>query len=202
VIEWNELLQATIPPGITIASPRYYAMLHVAMFDAINAINGSYSPFRAKIDAPLGASTDAAAAQAGRDILVSLIPASQATYDAALAARLATLPAGPANQGVRVGQAVARQIILWRRTDGTNAPRPTYVLPPFPGLWQPTPPAFAPAGFTLITPPYPSHSGNMACAGASAARALALGHGTDDIAFTVTWFGLPATDTTPATPDV
>ena len=143
VIEWNALLQATIPPGITIASPRYYSMMHVAMFDAINSIEGSHSPFRVQIDAPVGASTDAAAAQAAHDILVSLIPTSKPAYDLALAARLATLPSGPANQGVRVGQTVANRIIAWRKADGSAVTPPRYVLPPFPGLWQPTPPAFA-----------------------------------------------------------
>jgi hypothetical protein len=47
-----------------------------------------------------------------------------------------------------------------------------------------------PAWTTLIgTPPYPSYPGNMACVGASAARALRLAFGTNDIPFTVVWFG-------------
>jgi hypothetical protein len=41
----------------------------------------------------------------------------------------------------------------------------------------------------LTTPTYPSHPGNMACVGASAARALALTYGTDDVAFTALWQG-------------
>ncbi len=82
------------------------------------------------------------------DILVSLIPTSKTAYDVTLAARLTTLPAVPASQGVRVGQTVANRIIAWRKADGSAVTPPRYVLPPLPGLWQPTPPAFAKAGFT------------------------------------------------------
>jgi hypothetical protein len=39
----------------------------------------------------------------------------------------------------------------------------------------------------ITTPPYPSYAGNMASIGASAARALQLAFGTNDIAVTATW---------------
>jgi hypothetical protein len=39
----------------------------------------------------------------------------------------------------------------------------------------------------ITTPPYPSYAGNMACIGASAARALQLAFGTNDIPVTATW---------------
>lgn len=42
----------------------------------------------------------------------------------------------------------------------------------------------------LTTPPYPSYAGNMACIGASTARALALYFGTNDIPVTIQWTGL------------
>jgi hypothetical protein len=45
----------------------------------------------------------------------------------------------------------------------------------------------------LTTPPYPSHSSNMTCIGASAARALADVFGTDEKSFTATWYGSDAT---------
>jgi hypothetical protein len=41
----------------------------------------------------------------------------------------------------------------------------------------------------LTTPPYPSHAGNMACVSASAARAMKLMYGSDEMAFTLTWLG-------------
>ena len=46
-----------------------------------------------------------------------------------------------------VGGKVAQEILKWRDNDGSKAPAPEYVLPPLPGLWQPTPPAFQPPSF-------------------------------------------------------
>ena len=54
----------------------------------------------------------------------------------------------------------------------------------------------------ITTPAYPSYAGNMAAVGMSAATALGLALGTDDVPFTVLWRGSLATPTTPAQPDV
>ena len=111
VLEWNQLLQETIGPTPPFLSTRAYAMLHVAMFDAVNSIDNSYTRYHARVAAPRGASPDAAAAQAAHDILVALFPASAATYDEALAERLATMEGWRARQGARVGKAIARRIL-------------------------------------------------------------------------------------------
>jgi hypothetical protein len=77
VVEWNQLLQTNIT-GLPIGQPRSYAMLHVAMADAVIAVRGRYEPFHAHVKAPEDASAEAAAAQAGHDVLVALFPAAQA----------------------------------------------------------------------------------------------------------------------------
>jgi hypothetical protein len=139
IIEWNQLLQANMPataPNPLI--PRYYAMMHIAMFDAVNAIERQYTPYHARLHAHPGASAEAAAAQAARDVLTTLIPAAQGTFDAALQARLANIPSWRRAAGVAIGQRTASAIIGWRANDGTAAPSPAWSLPPFPGLWQPT----------------------------------------------------------------
>jgi hypothetical protein len=151
VIQWNRLGQAQYGPG---ASPiqRTLSILHIAMFDAINSIERVYTPYRIDVKASSGASAEAAAAQAGHDVLSALFPAQQATYDAALAAQLDGIPPGRARQGVTIGRMAAAAILEWRQNDGwpaVIAPDPTYVLPPFPGLWQPTPPANSFATFTF-----------------------------------------------------
>ena len=51
VIEWNQILQDTIPGTAGLQSPRYYAMMHIAMFDAVNAIERDYSPYRVLVKA-------------------------------------------------------------------------------------------------------------------------------------------------------
>jgi hypothetical protein len=148
IVEWNALLQSTLPASAGLQAFRFYAMLHVAMFDAVNAIEDRYEPYRVRVRASHGASAEAAAAQAGRDVLAFLIPGSIATYDAALAARLVRIPHGQAAQGVRIGKKVAEQIVAWRQNDGWTTPPPAYVNPLFPGLWQPTPPPLSPPAFT------------------------------------------------------
>ena len=156
VIQWNETLQAQFVgtgPGIHI---RALPMMHIAMFDAINSIEGRYTPYLGRIGGSLGASAEAAGAAAARDVLAALYPAQQAVFDDLLASQLAGIPPGFAQRGVEIGQAAAKAVLDWRQNDGwpttqaaATAPDPTYVLPPFPGSWQPTPPANSSATFTF-----------------------------------------------------
>jgi hypothetical protein len=147
VIQWNQTLNDTIPATAGFSAIRYYPILNVAIFDAVNSIDRDYTAYHARVSASRGASKRAAAAQAAHDILVALIPASQSAYDAALATQLADIPKGAAQQGARVGRIVARRILELRKDDGWSVVPPPYVLPLLPGLWQPTPPAMAPAAF-------------------------------------------------------
>ena len=148
VIEWNEIALSTAPASAGPMVVRYYTIMHIAMFDAVNSIERRYTPFLSDVAASSGASSEAAAAQAAHDVLVALIPGAgpKATFDAALNARLATIPKGRAAQGVAIGKAAAARVLEWRANDGifiTTSP-PSYVLPLIPGLWQPAPtgPAF------------------------------------------------------------
>lgn len=146
IVEWNQLLQANIPSNASLQSPRYYAMLHIAMFDAVNAIEGKYHPYRSRVHGHPNASQEAAAAQAAHDVLNALIPNSKATFDAALHARLQKMHPWRGAAGAHIGRKVAAEIIAWRANDGAvNPGAAPYVVPPLPGLWQPTPPALAPA---------------------------------------------------------
>jgi hypothetical protein len=149
IVEWNQLLQSNIPSTASLLTPRYFAMLHVAMFDAANAIEREYTPYHARLHAHPGASAEAAAAQAGHDVLVELIPGAQATFDAALQARLANIQPWRAAAGAAVGRRAAGDIIAWRANDGSATPNPVFVLPTFPGLWQPT--STTPAQFVHFT---------------------------------------------------
>jgi hypothetical protein len=144
-IAWNQKLQETIGPTGGPLAPRWFATMHIAMFDAMNSIARQYTPFRTTVAAASGASLEAAGAQAARDVLVALLPANQAAYDALLAAQLAAIPPGLRAQGVAVGKAAAARILEWRLTDGVGAGPFPYSLPAIAGLWQPT---GAPVGLT------------------------------------------------------
>jgi Domain of unknown function (DUF6851) len=141
VSEWNHVLFSVVAPA---PPTRPAAMLHIAMFDAVNAIERAYTPYRIEVRASRGASTEAAAAQAAHDVLTALFPTQQAIFDSLLNSQLANLPNGREKQGIAIGRAVAKAVLEWRQNDGwppTIVPDPTYVLSTTPGNWQPTPPA-------------------------------------------------------------
>src|SRR5215207_3005386 len=108
---------------------RIYAMMHVAIHDALNAIDRRSRPYAFDAQAEAGASPDAAVAAAARNVLVRLIAQlplelhTQACVDAAYAAALAAIPAGEAKaQGLVVGRAAAAAILDLRTQDGAVGP--------------------------------------------------------------------------------
>src|SRR5690349_21669697 len=78
--EWNALLESVVPAG-GLSPPRYYAMLHVAMFDAVNSVEHGYGRYRFSVWASPVASPEAAAAQAAHDVLVAQFPNSKDAFD-------------------------------------------------------------------------------------------------------------------------
>jgi len=115
---------------------RIYAIMHVAMHDALNAIDRRFRPYAFDKPAAPGASPEAAVAAAARDVLVPLlrqlpselvaqscIDAGMASVEADYAAALAAIPNAPAKaQGIAVGQAAAAAILAMRATDGVTGP--------------------------------------------------------------------------------
>src|SRR5438270_7908671 len=154
VIEWNRTLLAIVrTPGAqpaTVHSTRNLAILHAAIYDAVNIIEPKFSPYLVRLpDVPRSASKIAAADKAAHDVLVSLYPAFQASLDTELEQDLALLPDNERKaQGIVVGHAVAGQLLAARSADGANVTPPPYVPGTQPGDYQLTPPNFAPADFT------------------------------------------------------
>ena len=154
VIEWNRTLLVILRTAgaqpSTIHSTRSLAILHASIFDAVNNIDGTYSPYLVRLsNVSRLASQPAAADQAAHDVLVALYPAFQTTLDAALQQDLAQIPEGQdKTDGVTVGQTVAGQILAFRSTDGANVTPPTFIPGNQPGDYQFTPPNFPPADFT------------------------------------------------------
>ena len=136
------------PEGYTI-----FAYVAVAVYDSVTAIEGGFEPFAVDVDAPAGASTEAAVAAAAHRVLVHYLPAQAPTIiDPAYAASLATISDGQAKaDGIAIGERVADLWIAQRADDGFRAPI-TYTPPnpPIPGVWLPTastPPIGAYLGF-------------------------------------------------------
>jgi hypothetical protein len=149
VLDWNDHAVNEIV-GIAGQRPERglirLAMVHVAIYDAVNAIDGH--PFQSYASTPTvvsPASPEAATAAAAHDVLVALFPARLAELDAHYSTSLATIPDGPAkDNGISVGQQAASGILGLRANDGRDAVV-TYTPGSGPGVWIPTPPAFLPA---------------------------------------------------------
>jgi membrane-associated phospholipid phosphatase len=154
VIEWNRTLLVIVrTPGAqppTLHSTRSFAILHAAIYDAINNIDGTFSPYLVSLsDVSRHASQTAAADQAAHDVLVALYPSFQATLDAELQQDLAQIPDGPnKDDGIIVGQAVAAETLSLRSSDGSGISAPAFIPGNQPGGYQLTPPNFAAADFT------------------------------------------------------
>jgi hypothetical protein len=146
VLRWNDALLAALRTAgqSTTPSTRYAAIVQAAVYDAVNSIDGTYTPYLAAVPAPSGASEDAAAAQAAHDALVGLFPTQATTLDLELKASLQTIPDGDAKTaGIQVGQAAAQNILAARANDGSDQ-TVDYTPGTNPGDWQPTPPAYGP----------------------------------------------------------
>ncbi|HST07749.1 MAG TPA: hypothetical protein VLJ83_06225 [Gemmatimonadaceae bacterium] len=127
VLDWNEVALARVvaarqgPPD----GARTLAMMHLAMFEAINAIEHRYAPYSFKGRAPAGASADAAAAAAASSVLLKLFPDQAQVVQAAYSASLAAIPDGNAKSaGIALGNEVAAQCAAMRDKDGTGSAAP------------------------------------------------------------------------------
>jgi hypothetical protein len=120
------------------------AYVGIAVYDSVTAIDGGYQPFAVGLEAPEGASPEAAVVAAAHAILVHYLPAQRDTIlDPAYVQSLATIRDGQAkDDGVATGEQVAATLIGQRADDGFRA-SVTYTPPdpPIPGVWIPTAPS-------------------------------------------------------------
>jgi membrane-associated phospholipid phosphatase len=153
VIDWNQALLSIVnTPGAqpaNIQPTRSFAILHAAIYDAVNSIDRTREPYLISVRAPRDASETAAADAAARTALIGLYPAQQTSIDAEYAAELAKVADGPAkDKGVRLGGQVAGDLLAIRANDGSNATPPPFIAGTNPGDYRPTPPNFPAPVFT------------------------------------------------------
>jgi hypothetical protein len=146
VVQWNQTLLVIVrTPGAqpaTIHPTRSFAIMHAAIYDAVNAIDGTHQPYLVRLGASHFASQEAAAAAAAHEVLVKLYPSFQATLDAQLQQALAQLPNRGKADGISIGNTVADRILALRSNDGSNAQPIPYVFGNAPRDYQSTPPNF------------------------------------------------------------
>lgn len=148
VVTWNKTLLTIVrTPGAQVATihpTRDFAIMHAAIYDAVNSIDGTHEPYLLRIEHVLPhASQDAAVAEAAHEALLVLFPAFQSLLDTQLEESLAKIPDGPEKTaGMDVGRAVAQAIVTLRMDDGSGALPIPYMFGTAPGAYQSTPPNF------------------------------------------------------------
>jgi membrane-associated phospholipid phosphatase len=144
VLRWNEIALVTMRPyGLGPAvNSRVLAIVQAAVYDAVNSIDGTHTPYLAMIPAPAGASAEAAVAQAAHDTLLSIYPAQSGLLDLALKASLQLIVDGDAKTaGIQVGQTAAQNMLAARTNDGSEK-MVDYIPGTNPGDYQLTPPSY------------------------------------------------------------
>lgn len=143
VTNWNQVATGAAsaagqaPPLQT----RTFAIVHVAIHDALNAIDRRNGPYTFEMRAAQGASPAAAVAAAARDTLIALVPSQLESVERAYTEALAGISdAGARASGVAIGQAAAALILSRRSADGSTA-MAAWSPGSLPGQYRPTPPA-------------------------------------------------------------
>jgi membrane-associated phospholipid phosphatase len=148
VIQWNKTLLTIVrTPGVqpaTVHPTRNFAIMHAAIYDAVNAIDASHKPYLVHVEhVSPHASQEAAAAAAAHETLIELYPAFQTTLDQQYEQSLAQITDGAdKTTGIDVGRAAALAILTLRSDDGSASPPIPYVFGNAPGNYQSTPPNF------------------------------------------------------------
>ena len=151
IMDWNAKADAiaTEKQISPVAHNRALTMMHVAMFEAVNAIERRYEPYKVTLDADRSASKEAAAAAAAHDVLLSVYADQKADLDAALSSSLAPVVDGDARlAGIDLGRKAAAAVIAFRANDGSTA-QESYRPYTKPGVYVPTTvPIFSTTGNT------------------------------------------------------
>jgi PAP2 superfamily len=140
VCDWNTQAGVIIVSARMGPPPanRAMAVVHTAVYEAVNTITKRYPAGALKLEAAPGASVDAAIAAANRTTLARLLPSQQAAIDSAYHAALAKIADGPAKtSGIAVGEQAAAAILAMRADDGAAAGE-TYRPQTAAGVYVPT----------------------------------------------------------------
>src|SRR5262249_29269563 len=123
ITDWNiKAGEIVVAAGMgTPVANRTLAIVHTAVYEAVNAITRRYPDSGLKLNAATGASIEAAVAAANRATLAKLAPSQQAAIDEAYRAALAVIADGPAKtEGIAIGEKAAAAILALRAADGAD----------------------------------------------------------------------------------
>jgi hypothetical protein len=137
----NRVFGEQLGPGRT---ARAMAIVHIAIFDAVNAIAGGYQSYTGLSPAPAGTSMNAAIAEAAHDTLVALYCSQAASFDERLVEDLSQIRDGDAKaKGIDLGRQAAAAILALRADDGSLPADPhvgvDFITSDEPGKWRQDP---------------------------------------------------------------
>jgi hypothetical protein len=140
IMDWNAKADAIAAEKQVLPAQqsRAMSMLHIAMFEAVNAIERRYAPYKLTLSADRSTSKEAAAAAAAYDVLLAIYPDQKAVLDTARTASLSGIPEteGKSN-GIALGKKAAEGVIAFRASDGIDA-QERYRPSTKPGVYVPT----------------------------------------------------------------
>jgi hypothetical protein len=144
ITDWDDKAIAVVTPMASLGNTSPYmaqrmmAMVHAAMFDAVNSIERRYRPYLLQLPADPATSKEAAAAAAAAAVLATVDDRTAANVKGVLSTYLDSIPDSVAKwDGVKLGEAVAAKIVAARATDGSDAPD-AYRPRTTPGVYVPT----------------------------------------------------------------
>ena len=144
----NRVFGEQLGPG---RSSRALAIVHIAMFDAVNSIAGGYQSYSGIQRVREAASVDAGIATAARDTLVQMFPSQKPHFDALYEEdlnRLSTIDDGLKRRGIEIGQRAAAAILAMRVNDGSAGADPKmgsqWITSDEPGHWRQDPIGLSP----------------------------------------------------------
>ena len=123
---------------------RAMAIVHLAIFEVVNAVEGDYRSYIGMRHAKLGTSPQVGVAQAAHDTLAALFPSQAASFDILLAEELDEIPEGRLKiNGIALGKRAASAILAARANDGSQRPEPhvgiEFLTSNDPGKWRQDP---------------------------------------------------------------
>lgn len=163
VVQWNGIASTTIVTNgkeTSVASGVWFAYVHLAVFDAVNAIDHRFHPYLFSAKPPGGANIDAAAVAAAHRILVNYFPVQQASLDAQYVLSLAAIPDTGTNiaAGEACGRGFGTSADQRARTRRLTCKCSVYAAG-WPGLLPEDPARFRPAVDSLARPHGAFHHG-------------------------------------------
>src|SRR5215470_1254694 len=144
ITDWDEKAIAAVAPMSSLGGTNPYlaqrmmALVHVAMFDAVNSIERRYRPYLVQLPAAATTSKEAAAAAAAATIMATIDPKATDKMKVEMETYLASIPESAAKlDGIKLGEAVAAKVLEARANDGSDAPD-AYRPRTAPGVYVPT----------------------------------------------------------------